>query len=178
MTKKAKVYGSSLYDLASEEGLSEVILSDLRLVCNALDEIPDYSKLLSSPAVPKSERKELLSQAWKETVNQYTLNFLCLLCDGEMISSLPMCAEEYKRRYDEEHNILQVKAITAIPLTEDAKARLAASILERTGKKAEITVKVDEKLIGGMRLEMDGISYDGSISYHMDALRKALQENK
>lgn len=178
MTKKAKVYGSSLFDLASDEGLQDVILKDLQLVCSALDEIPGYSKLLSSPAVPKSERKELLAQAWKETVNKYTLNFMCLLCDGEMLSQLPICAEEYKARYNEANHILQVKAITAIPLTDEAKERLAASILERTGKKAEITVKVDEHLIGGMRLEMDGVSYDDSISYHMDALRRMLQDNK
>ena len=176
MTKKAKVYGSSLYDLAKEEGLTGKILEDLKLINSAVSGIPGYSKLLESPAVSKQEKRELLKEAWENTVHRYSLNFMMLLCDNSMAGELSDCAKEYKRRYDEDHNILQVTVTSAVPLTAQQREKLAAAVRQRTGKTAEFTEKTDPALIGGMRLEADGTAFDGSVSYHMDTLRRLLQE--
>ena len=45
-----------------------------------------------------------------------------------------------------------------------------------TGKKSELTVTVDEKLIGGIRLELPDRQYDGSVRHQLDVLRKVLSE--
>ncbi|MBQ1385126.1 MAG: ATP synthase F1 subunit delta [Firmicutes bacterium] len=178
ISRKAKTYGSSLYDLAAEEGLEDRILSDMQALSSAARDIPGYVRLLSSPAVPLEERKGLVREAWEGSIHPYSLNFACLLLDHGMADELCQCAEEYKNRYDDAHGILQVTAVSAVPLSSEERERLVRAIETRTGKKAELTEKTDSSLIGGMRLEMDGKAYEGSVSSHLDALRRLLEDNR
>ena len=55
MTETGKRYGTSLYELAAEEGLTERILAELDVAVNAMQE-PGYLRLLMTPSVPKKER--------------------------------------------------------------------------------------------------------------------------
>lgn len=52
MTETGKRYGTSLYELAAEEGLTERILAELDVAVNAMQE-PGYLRLLMTPSVPK-----------------------------------------------------------------------------------------------------------------------------
>lgn len=52
MTETGKRYGTSLYELAAEEGLTERILAELDIAVNAMQE-PGYLRLLMTPSVPK-----------------------------------------------------------------------------------------------------------------------------
>ncbi len=176
MTKKAKTYGSSLYDLAQEEGLQKTILEDLRNVKAIFDEIPEYRKMLSTPALSKDERKAAISEAWGGKIHQYSLNFLYILCDNEMIGELSDCEQEFHSRFNKENGIATVVAYSSAPLSEETKAKLCAAVEKKTGKKVELSTKVDESLIGGLRLEMDGKAYDSTVRYHMDALKQLLNE--
>lgn len=63
MTETGKRYGTSLYELAAEEGLTERILAELDVAVNAMQE-PGYLRLLMTPSIPKKERCVLLDQAF------------------------------------------------------------------------------------------------------------------
>ena len=39
----------------------------------------------------------------------------------------------------------------------------------------ELTVTVDPDLIGGIRLTMQGVQYDGTVRHHLDELQRILQ---
>ena len=67
MTKTAKIYGDSLYDLAAEEKLTEEILPQMEQVAVLFKENPDYLTLLSEPSIPKTERVGL---SFKSLVQQ------------------------------------------------------------------------------------------------------------
>jgi F-type H+-transporting ATPase subunit delta len=167
MTKYAKVYAGALYDLASEEHIEEEILQDLSVVCSCIREMPEYRKLLMTPALSKEERKGLIREAWQGSLNQYTLNFLCMLCDGESVSELLNCEEEFKNRYNEAKGIVEVLVTAAVALTEEQRKRLTAAVEKKTGKKVVLKEKTDPSVIGGMKLQAQGVQYDNTIAYHM-----------
>ena len=52
MTQTARLYGGSLYDLAAEERLTDVIYEQTKEIRKLFGENPDYVKLLSEPAIP------------------------------------------------------------------------------------------------------------------------------
>ena len=53
MTATARLYGGSLYELAAEEGLSDVLMQQIGEVRKLFQENPDYVKLLMEPSIPK-----------------------------------------------------------------------------------------------------------------------------
>ena len=81
MTQAANTYGQALYDLAKEESLGKTILEELSVLKSVFADAPAYSKLLSTPDIPKQERCAILDEAFRGKVHPYVLNFLKILTE-------------------------------------------------------------------------------------------------
>ena len=169
--------GCPRYDLAKDEGLSAQILADLGAFAAVFRENPDYRRLLTEPSIPKAEREALLDEAWKDALHPYTLNFVKLLCANGTVSQLPDCETVYRARYNEDNNILAVTAGSSAPLREGLQEELRQQLEATPGKHVEQTVKVEPDLIGGVKLTMGGVQYDGTVRHHLDELQRILQTN-
>ena len=172
MTETAKMYGGSLYDLAAEEGLETRILGELDEVQQLLKQNPDYLRLLSTPSIPKKERCGLLDEALRGQVHLYVLNFLKILCEKGTLRELSGCARAYRIRYNQAHGILEATAISAVPLTEQQRAALHAKLESLTCKTIDLKTKVDAKVLGGIRLDIDGTELDGTVQNRLASLRR------
>ena len=171
MTETAKMYGGSLYDLAAEEGLETRILGELDEVQQLLKQNPDYLRLLSTPSIPKKERCGLLDEALRGQVHLYVLNFLKILCEKGTLRESG-CARAYRIRYNQAHGILEATAISAVPLTEQQRAALHTKLESLTGKTIDLKTKVDAKVLGGIRLDIEGTELDGTVQNRLASLRR------
>jgi len=174
----AKVYGAALYDLAKDEGCETEILQQLLPIREAFLTIPDYRKMLASPGIPKEERHKLIDEAWSGKVNQYLINFMKLLVDKDLISDFTDCGKEYHKLYNVDKGIVQVKVISAIPLDDDQKQKLKEKLSRYLDKKIEIKPIIKPYLKGGLRLDIGGKQFDGSVYSHMEELKKYLEDRK
>lgn len=172
MTETARMYGGSLYDLAAEEGLETRILGELDEVVKIFKANPDYLRLLSTPSIPKKERCGLLDEALRDQVHLYVLNFLKILCEKGTLRELPGCARAYRIRYNKAHGILEATATSAVLLTAEQTASLHAKLEKLTGKTIDLKTKVDAKVLGGIRLDIEGTELDGTVQNRLAALRK------
>lgn len=170
MTELAKRYGGSLYELAAEENLTDELLQQLRTAVNSIEAEPQYLRLLSTPSVPKKERCVLLDKAF-EGAHPYLVSFLKLLCEEDLLGELPGCLRAYQDRYNVDHNILEVTAVSAIALTAPSREKLLAKLQKMTGKNIVLTETVDPAVLGGLRLDMDGTRLDGTVQRHLERLR-------
>lgn len=177
MSKTSITYGGALYDLAKDEGLSARILADLGAVTAMLREIPDYHRLLTEPSIPTAERETLLDEAWKDALHPYTLNFIKLLCANGTFSQFSDCEAAYHARYNADNGILAVSAVSAVALRPEQQDRLRETLEAKTGKRIELHISVDPALLGGMKLTMEGVQYDGTVRHHLDELQRILQTN-
>ena len=172
MTETARMYGGSLYDLAAEEGLEARILGELDEAVALFKANPDYLRLLSTPSIPKKERCGLLDEALRGQVHLYVLNFLKILCEKGTLRELSGCARAYRIRYNQAHGILEATAVSAVPLTEQQRAALHAKLESLTGKTIDLKTKVDAKVLGGIRLDIEGTELDGTVQNRLAALRR------
>ena len=171
MTKTAKLYGGSLYELAAEENLTEGMLTELTQVKEIFEENPDYLRLLSEPSIPKAERLALLDKAFGEAM-PYLLNFLKLLCEGGLLFELGGCLQEFKARYNADHNIAEAVVTSAVKLSDGQSEALKKKLEGLCGKTIILTQKMDEKVLGGLKVELEGKQLDGTASGRLGALRK------
>ena len=172
MTEIARMYGGSLYDLAAEEGLETRILGELDEVAALLKANPDYLHLLSTPSIPKKERCGLLDEALRDKVHLYVLNFLKILCEKGTLRELSGCARAYRVRYNQAHGILEATATTAVAMTEQQAKSLHEKLEKLTGKTIDLKTKVDAKVLGGIRLDIEGTELDGTVHNRLSALRR------
>lgn len=176
MTGTAKLYGGSLYELAAEEGLTRQLQEELTVLCRILKENPDYLRLLSEPSLPKAERLTLLDRAFTNQVHPYLLNFLKLLCENGSLREFSGCAREFQTRYCKEAGLAEAVVTSAVPLTEEQAAALTKKLQTLTGKTIFLTQKTDRRVIGGLKVELDGERLDGTAANQLFTLRKKITE--
>lgn len=176
MTQTAKLYGSALYDLAVEEQRTGPLLEQLQMLREAFRQEPDFVYLLATPSLSKEERCGILDQSFRGKIDGYLLNFMKILCENGTIRQFGDCAQEFKRRYHEDQGILEVRAVTAVAMDEALCAKLQERLAAVTGKRIELSCRVDAACLGGVRLEMDGMQMDGTVRHRLDTLRQQLAE--
>ena len=170
MTELAKRYGSSLYELAAEESLTDTILQELTLAESSCKQEPEYLLLLQIPSIPKRERCGLLDQAF-DGLHPYAVNFLKILCEEDLLGELSGCLAAYKERYNADHGILEAVVTSAVPLSANARDKLIAKLQDKTGKTIQLTEKVDSSVLGGLRLDLAGERLDGTVQRRLELLR-------
>ena len=175
MTEIANVYGQALYDLAKDEGLTDKVLDQITVLNESFTQEPGFLQLLCAPSVPKQERCQVLDDSLRGQVHPYVLNFLKILTEKGVVKVFSDCVSQYRKLYNEDHNILPVTAVTAVPLTQEQSARLAGKLSELTGKTAQLVNRVDPACLGGVRLDYDGKRVDGSVANRMESIRKLLK---
>lgn len=178
MTAAEREYATALYQLSREENQVEEIREGLALACQAMGDAPEYVKLLQNPALPKVQRLELLDEAFRDAVPGYVLNFLKILCEKSALGILDGCQNAFLALYYEERNILPVTATSAQPLSEAQRAGLKEKLEKATGKTVLLNERVDETLLGGMKVEYAGKELDGSVAGRMERLRRILLDER
>ena len=175
MSEAAGVYGQGLYALAKEESLEDAILQELTTLQTAFAEQPEFLKLLASSNVPKQERLEIIDSSFRGKAQPYVLNFLKLLTEKGYIARFDLCCKAYREQYNADKGILQVRAVSALPLTDSQKTQLTEKLIAITGKKIDLACKVDRSVLGGIRLSYGGIQVDGTVQSRLQAMEKALK---
>lgn len=175
MTEIANVYGGALYDLARDENLAKELLDQLNTLDQAFAQEPAFLRLLSSVAVAKAERCQIIEDSFRNNFHPYVLNFMKILTEKGYIRHFPECCKVYKDRYNADNGILPVTAVTAVPLSDALREKLAAKLTAITGKTIDLECRVDPECLGGVRLDYDGKRLDDTVSHRLDAIRGLLK---
>ncbi len=175
MNRVGAVYGQGLYALAKEEALEEAVLQELQLLQEAFSAEPEFLKLLAAANLPKQERLGILDASFREKVHIYVLNFLKLLTEKGYIRQFSHCCKAYRQQYNEDKGILQVHAVSALPLTSAQIQRLTDKLSSLTGKTIDLVTKEDPTVLGGIKLSYGGIEVDGTVQSRLKAMEKSLK---
>lgn len=176
MTSTAQTYGESLYELARDEQLGGEILEQLHMTVALFRENPDYISLLSLPSVPKKERCAVLDESLRGQVHPYLLNFLKILVENGTIRELNGCEETFRNHYYEDNGIMEVTAITAVPLTDALQEKLRKNLEAKTGKTILLNSRVDTTVLGGVRLELADERLDSTVRNRLDGIARLLRD--
>ena len=175
MTEAASIYGEALYELAKDENKSDMMLRQLNALNESFASEPDFLRLLSAPNLSKDERKEILDTCFKDVADSYILNFLKILMEKGYIRQFSSCVQVFREHYNKDHGIMPVSVVTAVPMSDSQKDRLASKLVGITGKQIELINTIDPECIGGVRLDYDGQRVDDTIIHRLDAVSSMLK---
>ena len=176
MTRIGNVYGEALYSLAKEEGLSGQILEELAVLEQSFAQEPDFLRLLDAPNLTKEERCQVLEDSFRGQIHGYVLNFLKLLTEKSYARHFGACCATYRNCYNEDNGILPVTAVTAVSLNENQYAALSQKLAAVTGKTIQLHNRVDESVLGGIRLDYNGLRLDDTLAHRLEDIRANLMK--
>ena len=133
-------------------------------------------KLLSEPSIPKEERTKLLDTAFGTEAERYLVNFLKILCERKILREFAGCCEEFIRRYNSAHGIAEAVVTSAVKLSDTQMEALKAKLEKLSGKKVYLVQKTDASVLGGLRVELEGVQLDGTVQSRISGISKKLNE--
>ncbi|MBU5427836.1 F0F1 ATP synthase subunit delta [Tissierella pigra] len=131
-------------------------------------------QIFNHPRISKSEKKSLIDNIFKGKLSEEMINFLYIIVDKRREGFILDIIEKYKEIFNEHENILNVVAITAIPMKESSKEKLKSVLSSRLNKKVELSNKVDKTVIGGVLLRVENRIIDGTVKGQLESIGKAL----
>lgn len=174
MSEISKEYASALFSLAEESQSEAAILEGLKLVAELVRENPEVLDFLAAPNIPKSERVAVLEKALEGHVPEYVLSFAQLLCERGYIRSLTDCAQDFEELWNTAQGLSTARVVSAVALTEEEKRQLQQRLSAKSGRKVRLECAVDETLLGGLVVTLDGKVMDGSLKHRLNEVREVM----
>ena len=167
-------YAEALWNVAREEGQEREVREGLCFVEQIFSEHPTFITLLSSPMLDRRERVDLARRVFAEQLPTHLLSCLCLLCERRAVSLMPAIARQYREIYDRENSCVESVVRSAFPLSEAEKERIHISIEKKAQKRCRVIFSVDNSLLCGLEIEMDGRILEGSAKDRWKRMREEL----
>lgn len=171
------IYGGALYGAAAEENAADEIYEQVLVMQELLKSFPDFMRLIRSAALSKQEKKDALRAVLEGRVNRLMVNTMMTVIDKKREKYLPDILDSYERSYFAGIGIAKGQLITAVPAGKKQIKHLEKILSRKTGKQIIIENIVDESIIGGAKLKLEGMLTDGSLRGRIDALKCELNGN-
>lgn len=179
----ARRYARGLAEYAHEQGKVADVRTDLGKLNDMLDpeagdvSAPELIEFLRSPTVPPADKIRITdSLCDKLEIGPIVSNFLNVLIQRARTSLMPFIYREFIRfagRYDERKTAY---VETARPLDEAQTEKLRAALTKVADSTIELKVRVNEKLIAGVRVQMDDDLLDGTYARQLDRLADTFKQ--
>lgn len=176
MTDVAKEYGRALFELAEEEQIETVILEEIRALRKILKDNSDFMRLLDAPNINLEERIASIDTVFSGRLHKYLCSFLKLLTERRHSNEVFDCFAEYERCYEGKNAIIEAHVTSAIELSDTQKEALFEKLRQKAGKSVVMKCHVDPELIGGIRVNMDGELFEGSVKARLEGLRNTIKK--
>ena len=174
MAKRAysKRYSQAVFQIALERGELDKWQSDLRKIAS-LGEDATLTAWLEDPRLHFNDKTRLLAERLGD-INPMVLNLLFLLIAKGRFSLAGEIADEYQRLLNNHRGIEEAEVVTAIPIDDRDRQKIAQRLGAIVGKKVVIKPEVDPSLIGGIIARIGGKLIDGSTRSRLAALKKEM----
>ncbi len=172
-------YAKSLIDLATELNQVDIIYADMKFIQSICKSNPDFVNVLRSPIIKPGTKERIIESITNGRVNLTTGSFIGLLVRKGREINLPEIADAFIAQFNQLREIHQLKITTAVAISESVKSEIVNKVKASTSlQNIEIETAVDEELIGGFVLEMEGKLIDASILRDLNDIKKQFMDNE
>jgi len=166
----ARRYARAIIETAGD---TQAVRDELTAIVGTFAANPSLTQALSNPAVPASSKKAIFGSLFTGLSAPLPRLFEMLI-DAARVDLAPEIARRYRDLWNARNNVHAAKVTTALPLDEEASARIRKALETSVAGQVEIETTVDPSLIGGLKVEVDGHLFDGTVQARLKALRQRL----
>jgi len=178
MEEAVSRYSAALVSVAKDEGKLEQYKFAVLSIQETFNINPELLKYLKSYFVTESDKNRVIDELSKDFKLKNLTNFLKLLVLKHKIYLFKDIAKEITKDINLELDIYEGFVYSTEPLEKGKIDEISQVISKRIGKKVEFKNKLDERLIGGVKVVVHDHVFDGSVKYKLETLKEQLKERR
>jgi F-type H+-transporting ATPase subunit delta len=171
MEEIAAVYARSLFEVAKEQDNLDLVREQLGQFVDALNETHELQVFFFSPYFSTQEKKDGLDRAVSDA-DPVVQNFLELLIEKHRMPAIFRLRANFDALWEEENRLLPVHITSAVELDDATVRQLGDRISEQTGRRVDLSARVEPDILGGIVVQVGNSVLDASVRNRLDQLRK------
>lgn len=175
--KIARVYAEAYLAAAEKDGQGAEALAELEsLVSEVFDKDERFETMLSSAAVGRHAREDVIRNAFEGKATERFVRFLQVLNAHDRLNLARSIAGAARQLQDDRNRRVKVFVTSAAPLPEDQAESLKQVLRDRLDLDPVLVTSVDPALLGGIKVRIGDIQYDSSVRTRIDTIRQRILE--
>jgi F-type H+-transporting ATPase subunit delta len=174
----AQRYAKSLVDIATQYNKLEEVRNDVTFLKRIVDESRDFVLMLQSPIINPGKKFKIISAITNGNISTVTETFLKLVCNKGREANLPGIIRSFIEQYNSIKGLHIAKLTTAAPVSKEIVDSFISKIKAGTSyEHVQLDTEVNDKIIGGFILQMEGKLIDKSILRNLNDVYKQFANN-
>jgi len=170
-------YALALYEIGKENNSLEKLSKDLILVKSLYDTNIDFVRFVKNPTYLKNQQNEIVNRLSDLMKFDLTLkNFLLLLIKKSRLFYLRKIIDSFFKLLSKDKNEIDASLTSAKKLDNDEINDINTELSQALKSTIKFKYKVDESLIGGLKVQLGSLMIDTSIKNKLRKYEKAMME--
>ena len=168
-------YAEALVGVATDLQQEDKVHDELVVFGELLESHEELQETVTNPAIPFSAKRKIIEElADRVPLGQTVVNLILVLLENARMHQFQQVLVTYRNLLDEQRGLVVVDAFSAKEIKVSDGQNLEKTIANLTGKKVRLRYHIDEKLIGGLRLQIGSTILDGSVETQLNQVRQHL----
>lgn len=177
MAQLSNRYASALFDLSLEQNILDENLEHARFLRDTLAE-EQCQLVINHPRITAKEKKSFFNEAFLGHINNDLLGFMHLAVDKNREEYIVSVLTEFISMGDRHNRKATAYVVSAVALSDKQVSDLAELLSRKLDKQVEINLKVNQGLIGGLYVQVDGFYIDRTIRTRLQDIKDSLINGK
>ncbi|SDM74670.1 ATP synthase F1 subcomplex delta subunit [Oryzisolibacter propanilivorax] len=173
----ARPYAEALYQACTDAQGAGADLSGATAWVDELAAIaanPELLQLADNPKVSPAQVFDVMTGVARAPLPEQGRNFLRTVIDNGRLQALPEIATQFRALVNARNGTTDAVVYSAYPIDAQALAELSGALEHRFGRKLNLSVQLDESLIGGVRVVAGDEVLDTSVQARLQHMKAAL----
>ena len=173
----ANRYALALYELAKENSELEAVEKDIKEFLSIYNTSVDLKNFIKNPTQSQSSQLEVLNKISVEmNLSKIINNFLSILVTKRRIFFLNTIFHNFISLVSKKRGELKASLISSKRLTDEELKNLNTELSQAMEATVAFNYKVDENLIGGLKMQIGSLMVDTSIKNKLKKYEQIMLE--
>ena len=173
MADASRVYAEALFEVGRDKGKLDSLQQQLGEFTDAVDGNRELQVFFFSPYLSSAEKGEGIERAITGAEPEL-INFLELLVDKQRMPEIFRIRREFEELWKQENRRIDVTVTSAVELDPEVVAKIGQEVERQTGEEVDLSSAVDDRILGGIVLQVGNMVLDASIRSRLEKLRKSV----
>ncbi|MEI6496192.1 MAG: ATP synthase F1 subunit delta [Actinomycetota bacterium] len=167
-------YARALFEVARAEGTLDEVEDELFRFARSYESSDALRNALTDEQIPAAKRQAIVEDLLGGKATATTTQLVSMVVGSGRGRDLPAIVDKLVARASSAKNLEVAEVRSAVALSAEQQARLAAALTNATGKQLNLKVVVDPSVLGGIVATVGDTVIDGSVRTRIDQLKSRL----
>ncbi|MFZ4516285.1 MAG: ATP synthase F1 subunit delta [Acidimicrobiia bacterium] len=174
MTDRIEAYAQAMLSVAQVEQRLTDVEDEVYRFARTVEGSDALRMALTDPALPLTNKLAVIEDLLGDRALQTSVALVTLVVAAGRSADIAAITERFVELAAAARQEVVAEVRSAIPLDDDQRSRLAVALSARTGKRVEVKVVVDERVLGGVSARIGDMVIDGTVRHRIDQLKELI----